>query len=133
MIGNRGIMLRCTLQLVGSLLWALVPAGLMTTAIVISPYAHADPPQPGQPCNEPSRVMLRGIPKYGGLPPVVCSGIAHPTWQPMGDGVLSTTESYQIGGSCNAPSDFLALADDAPNLKLYLAYCRQGKWTPYRP
>ena len=125
-------MLRCTLQLLDSLLWALVPAGLMATAIVISPHAHADPPQPGQPCSEPSRVMWRGDPRNG-LGPVVCSGITNPSWQPLGDGVLSTAKTFDIGGSCNAPSDFLALADDAPNLKLYLAYCRQGRWTPYRP
>lgn len=125
-------MLRCTLQLVGSLLWALVPAGLMATAIVISPYAHADPPQPGQPCSEPSRVMWRGDPRNG-LGPVVCSGITHPSWQLLGEGLLSSADSYEIGDKCNAPDHFLVLATDMPNLKMYLAMCRQGKWTPFRP
>lgn len=116
--------------LVGCLL--SLPTGLVATAIVTPTRAQADPPQPGQPCNEPSRVMLRGDPKYG-LPPLICSGIAHPSWQPLAEGVLKTNNSYDIGSNCSVPSDFLALAGDDPNMKLYLASCRQGKWTPFRP
>lgn len=114
------------LLLAGCLLTML--AALMGSGVAASPLTRADPVQPGQPCNEPSRIMMTGQPRSA-VPFLVCAGTS---WQPLG-GALSSSNIFDLGSRCSAPDTALVIADDQPNSKAWLAGCRGGKWTIYHP
>ena len=119
-----------------SLLGALLVPGLVPV-----PSAHADAPQVGQSCNDPSALII----DYRHQPPsfVVCAGHQ---WQDIGPYPLSTPRVFTIGAPCGQVSvDYHVIGMENPlpgpmpdssrpgGWGTYLAMCYQGKWTPYRP
>lgn len=90
-------LVKSNVVLAGCLLTML--AAPMAAAIVTTTRAYADTVEPGQPCNEPSRLMLTKK-STTGEPFLVCTGA---TWDPLGRGVLSDRDIHELGARCDAP------------------------------